>query len=76
MLPLLWFFFQNLTLFKITIINPVLTLLFIFCAYLQAFQAYDVNQTASVTKGEFRRVLESFCTPLTTEQFEAVLAKV
>ena len=37
---------------------------------------YDVDQTSSVTKGEFRRVLESFCTPLTTDQFEAVLAKV
>ena len=37
---------------------------------------YDADQNCSVTKGEFRRVLESFCIPLTTEQFEAVLAKV
>lgn len=43
---------------------------------IQAFEAYDVGQTSSVTKGEFRRVIEAFCTPLTTDQFEAVLAKV
>lgn len=43
---------------------------------IQAFKTYDVDQTSSVTKGEFRRVLEAFCTPLTTDQFEAVLAKV
>ena len=42
----------------------------------QAFMTYDADQNCSVTKGEFRRVLESFCIPLTTEQFEAVLAKV
>ncbi|KAH3735163.1 hypothetical protein DPMN_041624, partial [Dreissena polymorpha] len=42
----------------------------------KAFRTYDVDQTLSVTKGEFRRVLENFCTPLTTDQFEAVLAKV
>ena len=42
----------------------------------QAFQAYDVEQAGSVTKGEFRRVIEAFCSPLTTDQFEAVLAKV
>ncbi|XP_053398276.1 EF-hand calcium-binding domain-containing protein 6-like [Mercenaria mercenaria] len=43
---------------------------------IQAFKTYDVDQTSSVTKGEFRRVLEAFCSPLTTDQFEAVLAKV
>ncbi|KAL3881564.1 hypothetical protein ACJMK2_027990 [Sinanodonta woodiana] len=42
----------------------------------QAFLTYDADQNGSVTKGEFRRVLESFCFPMTTSQFEAVLAKV
>ncbi|XP_046566155.1 EF-hand calcium-binding domain-containing protein 6-like [Haliotis rubra] len=42
----------------------------------QAFQTYDVDQNLSITKGEFRRVLESFCFPLTSEQYEAVLVKV
>lgn len=37
---------------------------------------YDVEHSLGVTKGEFRRVLESFCLPLTSEQFEAVVAKV
>lgn len=37
---------------------------------------YDVEHNLGVTKGEFRRVLESFCVPLTSEQFEAVVAKV
>ncbi|XP_052809717.1 EF-hand calcium-binding domain-containing protein 6-like isoform X2 [Mya arenaria] len=43
---------------------------------IRAFHTYDVDQTASVTKGEFRRVLENFCTPLTSDQFDAVVAKV
>lgn len=47
-----------------------------FCFYFQAFMTYDVDHNNGVTKGEFRRVLESFCLPLNTEQFEAVLAKV
>lgn len=42
----------------------------------QAFMTYDVEHNQGVTKGEFRRVLESFCLPLTSEQFEAVVAKV
>lgn len=42
----------------------------------QAFMTYDVEHNLGVTKGEFRRVLESFCVPLTSEQFEAVVAKV
>ena len=37
---------------------------------------YDIENNGGVTKGEFRRVLESFCFPLTTEQFDAVAAKV
>ncbi|XP_066264767.1 EF-hand calcium-binding domain-containing protein 6-like isoform X4 [Branchiostoma lanceolatum] len=40
-----------------------------------AFQTYDVDQSLSITKGEFRRVLETFCFPLTTDQFDAILAK-
>ncbi|KAI8489383.1 EF-hand calcium-binding domain-containing protein 6 [Branchiostoma belcheri] len=40
-----------------------------------AFQTYDVDQSLNITKGEFRRVLETFCFPLTTDQFEAILAK-
>nr|XP_022292188.1 EF-hand calcium-binding domain-containing protein 6-like isoform X2 [Crassostrea virginica] len=43
---------------------------------MQAFMTYDVEHSLGVTKGEFRRVLESFCLPLTSEQFEAVVAKV
>ena len=43
---------------------------------LQAFQTYDVEKTQSVTRGEFRRVLETYCLPLSSEQFEAVIAKV
>lgn len=42
---------------------------------MQAFMTYDVEHNLGVTKGEFRRVLESFCVPLTSEQFEAVVAK-
>ncbi|KAJ8377279.1 hypothetical protein AAFF_G00261880 [Aldrovandia affinis] len=40
-----------------------------------AFQALDTEGNATVTKGEFRRVIESFVLPLTTVQFAAVLAK-
>lgn len=43
---------------------------------IQAFQNYDTDQTLSVTKGEFHRVLEAFCFPLTKEQFEGVVHKV
>ena len=42
----------------------------------QAFQTYDVDQNETVTKGEFRRVLESYCLPLTSDQFEAIMNKV
>lgn len=30
----------------------------------------------AISKGEFRRVVEAFAVPLTTEQFESVVAKV
>ncbi|KAL8588470.1 hypothetical protein ACOMHN_054049 [Nucella lapillus] len=42
----------------------------------QAFQTYDVDQNETVTKGEFRRVLESYCFPMTTEQFDTIMNKV
>ncbi|VDI45640.1 Hypothetical predicted protein [Mytilus galloprovincialis] len=43
---------------------------------MQAFMTYDIENNGGVTKGEFRRVLESFCFPMTTEQYDAVVAKV
>ncbi|XP_070611399.1 EF-hand calcium-binding domain-containing protein 6 isoform X2 [Erythrolamprus reginae] len=42
----------------------------------KAFEIIDIDQTLKVTKGEFRRVIETFILPLTDEQFNAVLAKV
>ncbi|XP_070545178.1 EF-hand calcium-binding domain-containing protein 6-like isoform X2 [Ptychodera flava] len=42
----------------------------------QAFQNYDIDQSLSITKGELRRVLETFMLPFTADQFDAVMAKV
>ncbi|XP_077193928.1 EF-hand calcium-binding domain-containing protein 6 isoform X2 [Paroedura picta] len=42
----------------------------------QAFQTIDIDQTLKVTKGEFRRVIETFIFPLTQEQLDALLAKI
>lgn len=42
----------------------------------KAFQIIDIDQTLKVTKGEFRRVIETFILPLTDEQLNVVLAKV
>ncbi|MBN3284884.1 EFCB6 protein, partial [Polyodon spathula] len=42
----------------------------------RAFQVYDVEYNLTVTKGEFRSVVESFLLPLTEGQFEELLAKV
>lgn len=42
----------------------------------QAFQTYDVDQNDTVTKGEFRRVLESYCFPMNTDQFDTIVNKV
>ena len=42
----------------------------------QAFKVYDAEKSTNVTKGEFRRVLDNYCLPLTTEQFNNVLSKV
>lgn len=43
---------------------------------LQAFQTYDVDRNETITKGEFRRVLETFCFPMTTDQFCTIANKV
>nr|XP_039259918.1 EF-hand calcium-binding domain-containing protein 6-like [Styela clava] len=42
----------------------------------RAFQTYDTERTLTVTPGEFRRILEHHCLPLTTEQFNSLLIKV
>ena len=47
-----------------------------YAALLKAFQTYDEQQSGSVTKGEFRRVLELYCLPMNTEQFNVILGKV
>ncbi|CAH1799481.1 unnamed protein product [Owenia fusiformis] len=42
----------------------------------QGFQNYDREQNLSITKGEFRRVLELYCISLTSEQFDQVMSKI
>ncbi|XP_062424890.1 EF-hand calcium-binding domain-containing protein 6 [Rhea pennata] len=42
----------------------------------KAFQTLDVGRTLTVTKGEFRRVIETFLFPLTQAEFDAMLAEV
>nr|XP_025042844.1 EF-hand calcium-binding domain-containing protein 6 isoform X2 [Pelodiscus sinensis]XP_025042845.1 EF-hand calcium-binding domain-containing protein 6 isoform X3 [Pelodiscus sinensis] len=42
----------------------------------KAFQTIDIDQAQTVTKGEFRRVIETFLFPLTQAQFDAVLAQI
>lgn len=42
----------------------------------QACQNYDIDQSLSITKGEIRRVLDNYCLPLTTAQFDAMIIKV
>ena len=42
----------------------------------QAFVTYDRDNSASVTRGEFRRVLESFCMVFSSDQFENIMNKV
>lgn len=46
------------------------------CYWLQGFRNYDINRLDAVSKGEFRRVLEAFALPLTSEQFESIVVKV
>lgn len=41
-----------------------------------AFEAFDQEGNKTVTKGEFRRVIEGFLVPLTESQFEGLLAEV
>lgn len=41
-----------------------------------AFRAFDKEGSATVTKGEFRGVIEGFLLPLTHSQFDGLLAKV
>ncbi|KAF4091133.1 hypothetical protein AMELA_G00033480 [Ameiurus melas] len=41
-----------------------------------AFRAFDQEGSATVTKGEFRRVIEGFLVPLTQSQFDGLFAKV
>lgn len=41
-----------------------------------AFQAFDLEGNFTVTKGEFRRVIEHFLINLTQAQFEMLLIKV
>ncbi|KAM6136930.1 LOW QUALITY PROTEIN: EF-hand calcium-binding domain-containing protein 6 [Pterocles gutturalis] len=42
----------------------------------EAFQMHDVGQTVTVTKGECRRVIETFLFHLTEAEFDAVLAEI
>lgn len=41
-----------------------------------AFQMLEVDLTLTITKGEFRRVIETFFFHLTEAEFDAVLAEV
>lgn len=42
----------------------------------QAFQTFDSEKTHTITQSEFKRALESFCIPLTDDQFEQLIRKV
>ncbi|XP_020616607.1 EF-hand calcium-binding domain-containing protein 6-like [Orbicella faveolata] len=42
----------------------------------QAFQTFDAEKTHTVTQSEFKRALESFCIPLTEDQFDKLIKKV
>ncbi|XP_067907376.1 EF-hand calcium-binding domain-containing protein 6 isoform X2 [Heterodontus francisci] len=42
----------------------------------RAFDAYDVDGNLTVTKGEFRRVIEKFLLPLNPKQFQDLLARL
>ena len=47
-----------------------------FFSIFQAFQTFDAEKTNTVTQSEFKRALESFCIPLTEDQFEKLIKKV
>lgn len=44
--------------------------------FFQAFQTFDSEKTHTITQSEFKRALESFCIPLTDDQFEQLIRKV
>lgn len=44
--------------------------------FFQAFQTFDSEKTHTITQSEFKRSLESFCIPLTDDQFEQLIRKV
>ena len=41
-----------------------------------AFQAFDLEGNSTITKGEFKRVIEHFLINLTQPQFDLLLTKV
>ncbi|XP_078353734.1 EF-hand calcium-binding domain-containing protein 6-like [Oculina patagonica] len=41
-----------------------------------AFQTFDAEKTRTITQSEFKRALESFCIPLTEDQFDQLIKKV
>ena len=42
----------------------------------KALQTFDAEKTHTVTQSEFKRALDSFCVPLTEDQFEQLIKKV
>ncbi|PFX18293.1 EF-hand calcium-binding domain-containing protein 6 [Stylophora pistillata] len=42
----------------------------------QALQTFDAEKTHTVTQSEFKRALDSFCVPLTEDQFEQLIKKI
>ncbi|XP_055506191.1 EF-hand calcium-binding domain-containing protein 6 [Leucoraja erinacea] len=42
----------------------------------RAFEANDIDRNLTVTKGEFRKVIERFLLPLNSKQFQDLLAKI
>lgn len=55
------------------VLHHFIIIIFFFC---QAFQTFDAEKTHTITQSEFKRALESFCIPLTEDQFEQLLRKV
>lgn len=42
----------------------------------KALQTFDAEKTHTITQSEFKRALDSFCVPLTEDQFEQLIKKV
>ena len=42
----------------------------------QALQTFDLESSGVVTKGELKRVLDLYCIPMTTKQYEEFLEHV